>query len=171
MLIRTALLAVLIVPGADFILGQNPGAGAAGSPSPAQVIDNGPPLEALTQAQVQDSGPSVKPPAQPQAGGPTYKNADQLLAAAGSAVPGFGGYYPDKNAFGIAHVYMLDTSQLEAARRALEMVVGADRVARDIREVRTVQGLYSMTQLSQWYQSLTMSYIKGNYSDRPGGRG
>ena len=59
---------------------------------------------------------------------------------------------------------MLDTSQLEEARRALEMVVGADRVARDIREVRTVQGLYSMTQLSQWYQSLTMSYIKGTFS-------
>ena len=59
---------------------------------------------------------------------------------------------------------MLDTSQLEEARRALEMVVGADRGARDIREVRTVQWLYSMTQLSQWYQSLTMSYIQGTFS-------
>ena len=95
---------------------------------------------------------------------PSHKLADPLLAEAGSAVPGFGGYYPDKNDFGIAHVYMLDTSQLEEARRALEMVAGADRVARDIREVRTVQGLYSMTQLSQWYQSLTMSYINGTFS-------
>lgn len=116
----------------------------------------------LVLAQNFGPGPTASPaPGQPQVKEPPYKNPDQRLAEAGAAVSGFGGAYLDPEDNGIAYVYMLDTSQQEEARRALEKYGGAERVAREIREIRLLQGQYSMADLSRWYQPLRMFWTEG----------
>lgn len=124
------------------------------------------------QPQVNVSTTEAPTPAQPQVDGSTIKTRDELLVEAGAAAPGFGGFFTQMRSVDLAEirfqcgdptlkkrednifaiVYMLDTTQQAEARRALEIIMGAEYVARRVREVRTEQGQYSISQLSQWYE-------------------
>ena len=124
------------------------------------------------QPQVNVSTTEAPTPAQPQVDGSTIKTRDELLVEAGAAVPGFGGFLTQMKSVDLAEirfqcgdptlkkrednilvsVYMVDTTQQAEARRALEIIMGAEYVARRVREVRTEQGQYSISQLSQWYE-------------------
>ena len=85
-----------------------------------------------------------------------------LLGGQPEVVPGYGGFYRDPDDRGSFYVYMLDVSQQQEARRALEMILWTERVARDVREVRVVEGQYSMSQLSHWYYlARRMSHTEG----------
>ncbi|MFQ5872263.1 MAG: hypothetical protein ACE5JL_00475 [Dehalococcoidia bacterium] len=94
------------------------------------------------------------PSAQSEPDAARYKNMDQRLAEAGQRVPGFGGFFLDVGDNGIAHVYMVDPSQKDAAGEAVETILGPERFSRDIKEIRTLQGEYRIGQLVGWYHSL-----------------
>lgn len=173
MLTRKTVLGMLIVIGAvaiggGLVLAQNLGPGPTASLAPGQPQVKEPDVKDADQVLAETGAAASPAPDQPQVKEPPYKNADQILAEIGAAVPGFGGYYLQYDPppcgyygalgpgcggpyLGIAYVYMLDTSQQQEARRALEMLVGAERVSQEIREIRVLQGQYSMAQLSQWY--------------------
>ncbi len=69
----------------------------------------------------------------------------------GEVVPGFGGFSLDPKDNSIAYVYMLDPSQQALAEEAARIMVGNERFARDIREVRVLRADYSISQLNEWY--------------------
>lgn len=71
---------------------------------------------------------------------------DDLLVRVEQQVPGFGGMFIDRQ--GRLAVYLLDTSQLGAARAAIEAVFGADSVP--AAGVRALQGQYVVSQLKAW---------------------
>jgi hypothetical protein len=71
---------------------------------------------------------------------------DDLLVRVEQQVPGFGGMFVDRK--GRLAVYLLDTSQLAAARAAIEAVLGADSVP--AAGVRALQGQYLVSQLKAW---------------------
>lgn len=71
---------------------------------------------------------------------------DDLLVRVGEKVPGFGGMFIDTD--GRLAVYLLDPSELDAARVAIEAAFGADRVP--AAGVRALQGQYTVSQLKQW---------------------
>lgn len=110
------------------------------SPTPQPVASPGAPL----------------PPGQPA----TYESPDQRLADTGAQVPGFGGLYLDRDN-SIVHVFMLDHSQLDAAKQAAESILGVERFSRKIREVRTEQAQYTIVQLSAWYEHVRMLSVPG----------
>jgi hypothetical protein len=71
---------------------------------------------------------------------------DDLLIRVEQQVPGFGGMFIDRE--GRLAVYLLDTSQLGAARAAIEAVFGVDAVP--TAGVRALQGEYVVSQLKAW---------------------
>jgi hypothetical protein len=71
---------------------------------------------------------------------------DDLLVRVEQQVPGFGGMFIDRE--GRLAVYLLDTSQLGAARAAIEAVFGVDSVP--AAGVRALQGQYVVSQLKAW---------------------
>jgi hypothetical protein len=73
---------------------------------------------------------------------------DDLLVRVEKRVPGFGGMFVD--AEGRLTVYLLDTSQLAAARAAIEFVFGPGRVP--AAGIRAVRGRYSVSQLKMWME-------------------
>ena len=129
-------------------------------PAGALLQDREPILEPPAPALLQDREPIVEAPIAGQPQERTRKDPNQVLADVGAAFPGFGGYYRERPDNTIAFVYMLDTSQQQEARQALEMLMG-ERFDRKIREVRVVQGQYGMTELSQWYQPVRMLAVDG----------
>jgi hypothetical protein len=76
---------------------------------------------------------------------------DDLLVRVEQQVPGFGGMFVDRE--GRLAVYLLDTSQLGAARAAIEAVFGMDSVP--AAGVRAMQGQYVVSQLKVWSQMAT----------------
>jgi hypothetical protein len=71
---------------------------------------------------------------------------DDLLVRVEQQVPGFGGMFVDRE--GRLAVYLLDKSQLGAARAAIEAVFGVDSVP--AAGVRALQGQYVVSQLKAW---------------------
>jgi hypothetical protein len=71
---------------------------------------------------------------------------DDLLLRVEQQVPGFGGIFIDRE--GCLAVYLLDTSQIGAARAAIEAVFGVDSVP--AAGVRALQGQYVVSQLKAW---------------------
>ena len=76
---------------------------------------------------------------------------DDLLVRVEQQVPGFGGMFVDRE--GRLAVYLLDTSQLGAARAAIEAVFGMDSVP--AAGVRAMQGQYVVSQLKAWSEMAT----------------
>ena len=76
---------------------------------------------------------------------------DDLLVRVEQQVPGFGGMFVDRE--GRLAVYLLDTSQLGAARAAIEAVFGMDSVP--AAGVRAMQGQYVVSQLKVWSEMAT----------------
>jgi hypothetical protein len=74
------------------------------------------------------------------------ENYDDLLVRVEQQVPGFGGMFRDRD--GRLAVYLLEKSQLGAARVAIEAVFGADSVP--AAGVRALQGQYVVSQLKSW---------------------
>ena len=71
---------------------------------------------------------------------------DDLLVRVEQQVPGFGGMFIDRE--GRLAVYLMDKSQLGAARAAIEAVFGVDSVP--AAGVRALQGQYVVSQLKAW---------------------
>jgi len=71
---------------------------------------------------------------------------DDLLVRVEERAPGFGGMFIGQD--GRLVVYLLDPSQLAAARSAIEAVFGAQRVP--TAGVRARQGQYTVSQLKRW---------------------
>jgi hypothetical protein len=71
---------------------------------------------------------------------------DDLLVRVEEQAPGFGGMVIDQD--GRLAVYLLDPSQLGAARSAIEAVFGADRVPEA--GVCALPGRYVVSQLKRW---------------------
>jgi len=71
---------------------------------------------------------------------------DDLLLRVERMAPGFGGMFIDPN--GRLAVYLLDPSQLSAARSAIEAVFGPGLTAHG--GVRALQGQYTVSQLKAW---------------------
>ncbi|MBI4497462.1 MAG: hypothetical protein HY689_06155 [Chloroflexi bacterium] len=92
---------------------------------------------------------------------PAARAAAERAAQGGpdEVIPGFGGLFLDPQDNRIAYVYLLDPSQQEAADRAARALLGS----RAIREVRVLQGRYTMGQLSAWYNRMrdTVWSVKG----------
>ena len=82
------------------------------------------------------------------------------MARIAERVPGFGGAFrdPDQN---IVYIYLQDASMQEEAERALTEEFGPDFLAG--REVRVLEGDYSMDPLDAWYRT-----ISGVISQVPG---
>ena len=70
---------------------------------------------------------------------------DDLLLRVERMAPGFGGMFIEVD--GRLAVYLLDTSQVSAARSAIEAVFGPSLTAGG---VRAVQGQYTVSQLKAW---------------------
>jgi hypothetical protein len=85
---------------------------------------------------------------QTRTGTETY---DELLVRVEGRVPGFGGMFVDQD--GRLVVYLLDRSQLAAARSAIEAVFGAQHVP--TAGVRARQGQYTVSQLKLWTERAT----------------
>ena len=78
-----------------------------------------------------------------------FKTHDDLLLEVHHLAPGFGGMFlSDDNT--ILQAWMLDPSQGETAKEALEQVFG-DWVTAGL-EFQVIQGQYSIAQLHEWYQ-------------------
>lgn len=76
---------------------------------------------------------------------------DDLLVRVEQQVPGFGGMFVDRE--GRLAVYLLDMSQLGAARAAIEAVFGMDSIP--AAGVRAIQGQYVISQLKAWSEMAT----------------
>ena len=77
-----------------------------------------------------------------------FKTHDDLLLEVHHLAPGFGGMFlSDDNT--ILYAWMLDPSQGETAKAALEQVFG-DWITAGL-EFRAIQGQYSIAQLYEWY--------------------
>ena len=75
--------------------------------------------------------------------------AEVIDPATGLSTPGFGGLYVDS---GIAYVYLLEPSQEKAEELVLTQF-GSESFE-GIQEVRALKGLYTWTQLTEWYESI-----------------
>ncbi len=92
--------------------------------------------------------PSPAPtPVEPAARG---AHQDPMVRIA-ERVPGFGGVFLDRDQ-GVVYVYLQDAAMQERAERVLADVFGSDLL--ENREVRVLQGDYSMTHLDAWYRKL-----------------
>jgi hypothetical protein len=76
---------------------------------------------------------------------------DDLLVRVEERAPGFGGMFIGRD--GRLAVYLLDPSQLAAARSAIEAVFGAQQVP--AAGVRAVRGQYTVSQLKRWAERAT----------------
>jgi hypothetical protein len=76
---------------------------------------------------------------------------DELLVRVEERAPGFGGMFIGQD--GRLAVYLLDVSQLVAARSAIETVFGAQRVP--AAGVRPLKGQYTVSQLKRWTERAT----------------
>lgn len=83
---------------------------------------------------------------------PPVRTHNDRLSEAGQLDPGFGGYFLDPAANSILYVYLLDPTQTESIRPALAAAFGPELVAG--REIRVLQGTYSIGQLASWYKLL-----------------
>ena len=107
---------------------------------------------AMTLAVVLSAPIDVRPSATAFATQPPYRETgrmdhhDDLLVRVEQQVPGFGGMFIDRE--GRLAVYLLDRSQLGAARAAIEAVFGVDAVPAS--GVRALQGQYVVSQLKAW---------------------
>jgi hypothetical protein len=104
-------------------------------------------------AQVQGAETDYLPLAvtQSQPDATRFKTHDDLLAEVGKRVPAFGGMYlSDDNS--ILYIYLLDQSQKEAAKQAIAEILGPQLVSG--RDVRGLQGQYSITQIREWYDRM-----------------
>jgi hypothetical protein len=81
-----------------------------------------------------------------------FKTMDDQLAEIAGDVPGFGGMFLDPQDNSILYTYLLDPSQKEEAEQAISRVFGPDVTAG--REVRVLQGQYSIGQLKAWYDPM-----------------
>jgi hypothetical protein len=81
----------------------------------------------------------------------TVESYDELLARVEERAPGFGGMFIGQD--GRLAVYLLDTSRLAAARSAIEIVFGAERLP--AKGVRALRGQYTVSQLRGWTESAT----------------
>lgn len=71
---------------------------------------------------------------------------DDLLVRVEERAPGFGGMFVGSD--GRLAVYLLDTTQMPAARSAIEFVFGSNRVP--AAGLRVLQGQYTVSQLKAW---------------------
>lgn len=76
---------------------------------------------------------------------------DDLLVRVEEKAPGFGGMFIGQD--GRLAIYLLDPSQLAAARSAIEAVFGAQQVPPA--GVRALQGQYTVSQLKRWTERAT----------------
>jgi hypothetical protein len=81
----------------------------------------------------------------------TVESYDELLARVEERAPGFGGMFIGQD--GRLAVYLLDKSQLAAARSAIEIVFGAERLPAS--GVRALRGQYTVSQLKRWAERAT----------------
>ena len=86
-----------------------------------------------------------------QESGGKMERHDDLLVRVEQQVPGFGGMFIDRE--GRLAVYLLDMSQLDAARSAIQAVFGRDSVP--AAGVRAIQGQYAASQLKAWSELAT----------------
>ena len=111
-----------------------------------------PVFAALALAVVTTEGNGLRPGATVFATQPRYQETsrmerhDDLLARVEQQVPGFGGIFVDRE--GRLAVYLLDKSQIGAARAAIEAVFGVDSVP--AAGARALQGQYVVSQLKAW---------------------
>jgi hypothetical protein len=80
---------------------------------------------------------------------------DDLLVRVEERAPGFGGMFlaPD----GALVIYLIDPSELESARRAIEAIFGSDYVP--AAGVRGLQGQYSASQLKRWVDTASTGML------------
>ena len=88
----------------------------------------------------------VKPGAVTSQESTRMETQDDRLVRVEKQAPGFGGMFVDSD--GQLVLYLLDTSQLPAARSAVEAVFGPDHVP--AAGVRAVKGQYTVSQLAAW---------------------
>jgi hypothetical protein len=106
----------------------------------------------LTLAVVTSAGIGLRPGATAFVSQPPYPETgrmdhhDDLLIRVEQQAPGFGGMFIDRD--GRLAVYLLDKSELGAARTAIEAVFGVDAVPAT--GVRALQGQYVVSQLKTW---------------------
>jgi len=116
------------------------------------MIDH-PVFAVLALAVVTTGGIGLRPGTTVFATQPRYQETgrmeryDDLLVRVEQQVPGFGGMFVDRGEGRLA-VYLLDKSQLGAARAAIEAVFGVDSVP--AAGVRALQGQYVVSQLKAW---------------------
>ena len=96
--------------------------------------------------------------------------AKDPMARIAEQVPGFGGAFqdPDQN---IVYIYLQDASMQKEAEQALTEEFGSDFLAG--REVRVLEGNYSMDHLNAWYRTLSgaISQVPGiAYTDLDEGK-
>ena len=94
---------------------------------------------------------TVRPRAYPLIMPPVFEcvPSEVIDPATGLSTPGFGGLYVDS---GIAYVYLLEPSQEKAEELVLTQF-GSESFE-GIQEVRALKGLYTWTQLTEWYESI-----------------
>ena len=95
-----------------------------------------------------NTSPGVVEPAAREALGNMAKDP---MARIAEQVPGFGGAFRDSDQK-IVYIYLLDASLKEEAERALTEEYGYDFLAG--REVRVLEGDYSMDHLDAWYRTI-----------------
>ena len=83
---------------------------------------------------------------------------DRLARIAKKHEGGFGGFYFHETDRGHAFVYMLDPSQVEAARAAFEEAYQGG--SRTITQITPVQGDYAFNDLLRWYRVLSPALLK-----------
>ena len=81
----------------------------------------------------------------------TVESYDERLARVEERAPGFGGMFIGQD--GRLAVYLLDKSQLAAARSAIEIVFGAERLP--AAGIRALRGQYTVSQLKRWAERAT----------------
>jgi hypothetical protein len=106
----------------------------------------------MTLAVVISASIGLRPGATASVSKPPYQETgrmehyDDLLIRVERQVPGFGGMFVDRE--GRLAVYLLDKSQLDAARAAIEAVFGVDAIP--AAGLRALQGRYVVSQLKAW---------------------
>ncbi len=95
-----------------------------------------------------DTSPGVVEPAAREA---LRNMAKDPMARIAEQVPGFGGAFRDSDQK-VVYIYLQDASLKEEAERALTEEFGSDFLAG--REVRVLEGDYSMDHLASWYESV-----------------